>query len=89
MGAIMEGETNQVKVMMEEALLTLANVVIEELNNGNGTRRLRVLELRRKRRELLVKEATNVTVTDVQDVRKCGYFVLDIQSCCLVDILQY
>jgi len=63
--SIMEGETNQVKAMMEVALLKLANLVIEELNNG--ARR----ELMLRRRELLVKEATNATVTDVKDIRKC------------------
>jgi len=61
--SIMEGETNQVKAMMEVALLKLANLVIEELNNG--TRR----ELMLRRRELLVKEATNATVTDVKDIQ--------------------
>jgi hypothetical protein len=58
--AIMEGKTNQVKVTMQEALLKLANLVIEEMKNG--TRR----ELMLRRRELLVEEATNATVTDVQ-----------------------
>ena len=58
----MDGETNQVKTMMEDALLKLANAVIEELNSGN----------RKSRRELLVKEATNATVTGVQDAGKCG-----------------
>jgi len=61
----MEGETNQVKAMMEVALLKLANLVIEELNNGSRR------ELMLSRRELLVKEATNATVTDVKDIRKC------------------
>ena len=60
----MEGETNQVKTMMEDALLKLANAVIEELNNESVFNR-------KSRRELLVKEATNATVTDVQDVGKC------------------
>ena len=64
---IMDGKTNQVKVMMEEALLKLANLVIEEMNNG--TRR----ELMLRSRELLVEEATNATVTDVQDIGKCWY----------------
>jgi hypothetical protein len=63
----MDGKTNQVKVMMEEALLKLANLVIEEMNNG--TRR----ELMLRSRELLVEEATNATVTDVQDIGKCWY----------------
>jgi len=57
----MEGETNQVKTMMEDALLKLANAVIEELNNDSVFNR-------KSRRELLVKGATNATVTDVQDV---------------------
>ena len=62
--AISKGETNQVKETMEEALLVLANLVIQELNNG--ARR----ELMLRRRELLVKEATDATVTGVQDIRK-------------------
>lgn len=60
----MDGETNQVKTMMEDSLLKLANAVIEELNDGGVFNR-------KSRRELLVKEATNATVTDVQDVGKC------------------
>ena len=43
------------------------NLVIEEMNNG--TRR----ELMLRSRELLVEEATNATVTDVQDIGKCWY----------------
>jgi hypothetical protein len=71
--AIMEGKTNQVKVMMEEALLKLANLVIEEMNNG--TRR----ELMLRRRELLVEEATNATVIDVEDIGTCWYLFCSIQ----------
>lgn len=35
----MEGETNQVKVMLEEQLLVLSDIVIQEefYNNGTGT----------------------------------------------------
>jgi hypothetical protein len=69
----MEGKTNQVKVMMEEALLKLANLVIEEMNNG--TRR----ELMLRRRELLVEEATNATVIDVEDIGTCWYLFCSIQ----------
>ena len=73
---IMEGKNNQVKTFMEDALLKLANQIIEELNNG--TRR----ELMLRKRELLVKEATNATVTDVKDARKCWNLFCSTQVAC-------
>eukprot|EP00986_Skeletonema_menzelii_P007419 scaffold2918_cov142-Skeletonema_menzelii.AAC.2 len=62
--AISKAETNQVKEKMEDALLTLANLVIEELKNPQKRR-----ELMLRRRELLVQEATDAIVTDVQDIQ--------------------
>jgi len=67
----MAGETNQVKVMLEEQLLVLSDIVIEENFRGNGSvASSDVPPLRRRARErlLIVKEATVATVDSVQDV---------------------
>lgn len=69
--AIMEANDNQFKRVMEESLKNLANEVIVQLKLNvaeEGKRR----ELMRNnfRRKLLVREASNATVTDVQNVGK-------------------
>jgi hypothetical protein len=71
----MEGKTNQVKIMLEEQMLVLSDIVImEEFWNGTMTevksgRRLN--NLRGKVvRNLIVKAAVLATLDDVQDVGK-------------------
>ena len=67
----MEAKDNQFKRVMEESLKKLANKVIVQLKLNvaeEGKRR----ELMRNnfRRKLFVREASNATVTDVQNVGK-------------------
>lgn len=54
----MEGSNNQVKVMLEESLLELANIVVEEEFGGGPTG------------SSTVRNATEVIVDAVQDVGK-------------------
>jgi len=69
----MEGKTNQVKIMLEEQMLVLSDIVImEEFGNGTevGSGR-RLNNLRGKVvRHLIVKAAVLATLDDVQDVGK-------------------
>jgi len=71
----MEGKTNQVKIMLEEQLLVLSDIVIME-EFWNGTNSSELTEVRRKtarrERELIVKEATLATVDSVEDVECPG-----------------
>lgn len=53
--AVMEGKDNSVKKYMEGLLMDLANTVIKEMNNETTS---------------TVKEATNATVVNVEDIRK-------------------
>ena len=68
---IMEGKTNQVKIMLEEQLLVLSDIVIME-EFWNGTNSSELTEVRRKtarrERKLIVREATLATVDTVEDV---------------------
>ena len=67
---VMAGETNQVKIMLEESLLVLAeDVIMEEFGSGStSTFTLRRRATEEKSRKLVVKEATLATVDSVQDV---------------------
>ncbi|KAL7520730.1 hypothetical protein ACHAWX_005440 [Stephanocyclus meneghinianus] len=69
---IMDGEDNQVKVMLEESLLELSEIVIaEEFGNSssqkNSDRRL-VLRKTSSRRYLVVIDPTNATILSAKDV---------------------
>lgn len=77
---VMAGETNKVKVMLEEQLLVLSEVVVEEVfrrrrttgavssvaRQGDGG------PMSRRHRSLVVEGATSATVDSVQDVGEWG-----------------
>ena len=78
---VMVGETNQVKVMLEEQLLKLSEIVIEEVFHRDGadaTAKSAVNNISRegstrrlvfrRHRFLVVENATSATVDSVQDV---------------------
>ena len=65
----MAGTNNQVKVMLEESLLVLANIVVEE-EFGSGNEPMLRKTRRVMERRLVVENATEAIVDDVQDVGK-------------------
>ena len=66
---VMAGTNNQVKVMLEESLLVLANIVVEE-EFGSGNEPMLRKTRRVMERRLVVENATEAIVDDVQDVGK-------------------
>ena len=83
--AIMEGTTNQVKIMLEEELLLLSDIVIMELFHNDTissyaesspsipSSNSNIMKLRRnvvRKRNLIVKEATLARVDSVEAVGK-------------------
>ena len=69
--SIMEAKDNQFKRVMEESLKKLANDVIVQLKlNVAEAGKRRELMRNNFRRKLLVREAKNATVNDVQNVGK-------------------